>query len=74
MRKIEKNLELLINIFKLNTKKFDKNSTFILNRDMEMSHSGLVRPLGKRVFRKESGVRIPSSPPKMTKKYQPIIR
>jgi hypothetical protein len=30
---------------------------------MEVSHSGLVRTLGKRVYRKVSGVRIPSPPP-----------
>ena len=30
---------------------------------MERSHSGLVRTLGKRVYRKVSGVRIPLSPP-----------
>ena len=30
---------------------------------MERSHSGLVRTLGKRVYRKVSRVRIPLSPP-----------
>ena len=31
--------------------------------DMERSHSGLLRSLGKRVYRKVSRVRIPLSPP-----------
>ena len=30
---------------------------------MERSHSGLVRPLGERICRKASRVRIPASPP-----------